>query len=137
MIINETPPRAPALHAPSSLRSRLGESCALLGGHRVSGWAIGPVRRPEAMDGYFFRALDLGCPSDASLARAQWRKNGFVKKGALTLAFSVPVSCLSFLPLPGSSVAEQVTVNHLVAGSIPARAAISSIWQEVTLHAGG
>ncbi len=26
--------------------------------------------------------------------------------------------------LPGSSVAEQVTVNHLVAGSIPARAAI-------------
>ena len=27
--------------------------------------------------------------------------------------------------LPGSSVAEQVTVNHLVAGSIPARAAIS------------
>ena len=27
-------------------------------------------------------------------------------------------------PLPGSSVAEQVTVNHLVAGSIPARAAI-------------
>ena len=26
-------------------------------------------------------------------------------------------------PLPGSSVAEQVTVNHLVAGSIPARAA--------------
>ena len=28
-------------------------------------------------------------------------------------------------PLPGSSVAEQVTVNHLVAGSIPARAAIS------------
>ena len=29
-------------------------------------------------------------------------------------------------PLPGSSVAEQVTVNHLVAGSIPARAAIST-----------
>jgi membrane-associated protease RseP (regulator of RpoE activity) len=28
--------------------------------------------------------------------------------------------------LPGSSVAEQVTVNHLVAGSIPARAAISA-----------
>ena len=28
--------------------------------------------------------------------------------------------------LPGSSVAEQVTVNHLVAGSIPARAAIST-----------
>ena len=27
-------------------------------------------------------------------------------------------------PLPGSSVAEQVTVNHLVAGSIPARAAM-------------
>src|ERR1035438_6924179 len=27
--------------------------------------------------------------------------------------------------LPGSSVAEQVTVNHLVAGSIPARAARS------------
>ena len=26
--------------------------------------------------------------------------------------------------MPGSSVAEQVTVNHLVAGSIPARAAI-------------
>lgn len=29
------------------------------------------------------------------------------------------------MSLPGSSVAEQVTVNHLVAGSIPARAAIS------------
>ena len=28
------------------------------------------------------------------------------------------------LSLPGSSVVEQVTVNHLVAGSIPARAAI-------------
>ena len=35
-------------------------------------------------------------------------------------------------PLPGSSVAEQVTVNHLVAGSIPARAAISSFCHEVT-----
>ena len=76
-------------------------------------------RSSDAEDGYSFRALHLGCPSDASLARAQWRKNGFVKKGALTLAFSVPVSCLSFLPLPGSSVAEQVTVNHLVVGSIP------------------
>gem|GEM_PF-4614052 len=28
------------------------------------------------------------------------------------------------LPLPGSSVAEQVTVNHLVVGSTPTRAAI-------------
>jgi hypothetical protein len=28
------------------------------------------------------------------------------------------------LPLPGSSVVEQVTVNHLVVGSIPTRAAI-------------
>jgi hypothetical protein len=27
------------------------------------------------------------------------------------------------LPLPGSSVVEQVTVNHLVVGSIPTRAA--------------
>ena len=35
--------------------------------------------------------------------------------------FSKP---LAQLCLPGSSVAEQVTVNHLVAGSIPARAAI-------------
>ena len=34
--------------------------------------------------------------------------------------------------LPGSSVAEQVTVNHLVAGSIPARAAIPSFCHEVT-----
>ena len=34
--------------------------------------------------------------------------------------------------MPGSSVAEQVTVNHLVAGSIPARAAISPKWPEVT-----
>ena len=69
MIINETPPRASALHAPSSLRSRLGESCALLGVHRASGWAIGPVRRPEAMDDYFFRALDLGCARGAC-----WRR---------------------------------------------------------------
>jgi hypothetical protein len=68
VIINETPPRAPALHDPSSLRSRLGEPCALLGGHRASGWAIGPVRRPEAMDGYFFRALDLGCARGGVLA---------------------------------------------------------------------
>ena len=28
--------------------------------------------------------------------------------------------------MPGSSVAEQVTVNHLVAGSIPARAAMKA-----------
>ena len=32
--------------------------------------------------------------------------------------------------LPGSSVAEQVTVNHLVAGSIPARAAMAITWPE-------
>ena len=32
-----------------------------------------------------------------------------------------------FVPLPGSSVVEQVTVNHLVAGSIPARAAILAL----------
>ena len=31
---------------------------------------------------------------------------------------------LNFLILPGSSVVEQVTVNHLAAGSNPARAAI-------------
>ena len=30
----------------------------------------------------------------------------------------------SFATLPGSSVVEQVTVNHLVVGSIPTRAAI-------------
>ena len=33
------------------------------------------------------------------------------------------------LPLPGSSVAEQVTVNHLVVGSTPTRAAIFSEWR--------
>ena len=46
-----------------------------------------------------------------------------------------PLFCLARVrrtPLPGSSVAEQVTVNHLVAGSIPARAAISSFCHEVT-----
>ena len=32
--------------------------------------------------------------------------------------------------LPGSSVAEQVTVNHLVVGSIPTRAAILSLARE-------
>ena len=32
------------------------------------------------------------------------------------------------LLLPGSSVAEQVTVNHLVEGSIPSRAAIYNEW---------
>jgi putative endonuclease len=32
----------------------------------------------------------------------------------------------SFATLPGSSVVEQVTVNHLVVGSIPTRAAIST-----------
>ena len=37
--------------------------------------------------------------------------------------------------LPGSSVAEQVTVNHLVAGSIPARAAKRVIGLGVTASA--
>lgn len=40
-----------------------------------------------------------------------------------------------YATLPGSSVAEQVTVNHLVAGSIPARAAISPECSEVTADA--
>ncbi len=30
--------------------------------------------------------------------------------------------------VPGSSAVEQVAVNHFVAGSIPARAAISGFW---------
>jgi hypothetical protein len=55
------------------------------------------------------------------------KTGGLASKGALTegpwLSFFVP----SWNVLPGSSVAEQVTVNHLVAGSIPARAAILEI----------
>lgn len=35
------------------------------------------------------------------------------------------ISLLTVLLLPGSSAVEQVTVNHLVGGSIPPRAAIS------------
>lgn len=52
------------------------------------------------------------------------------RKGALTrrrrvLFFTPSFTRLRVIAtLPGSSVAEQVTVNHLVAGSIPARAAI-------------
>ena len=42
-------------------------------------------------------------------------------------AIDKPGAVSSLRPfLPGSSVVEQVTVNHLVAGSIPARAAISN-----------
>ena len=48
------------------------------------------------------------------------------QNGALTPPFSPPVFPTLPHTLPGSSVAEQVTVNHLVAGSIPARAAIEA-----------
>ena len=43
----------------------------------------------------------------------------------LTQDKSLPIIHVSLL---GSSVAEQVTVNHLVAGSNPARAAISLLF---------
>ena len=44
--------------------------------------------------------------------------------------------------LPGSSVAEQVTVNHLVVGSTPTRAAIlaqqlTRCWAFLNLHSSG
>ena len=46
------------------------------------------------------------------------------QNGALTPPFAPPVFPTLPHTLPGSSVAEQVTVNHLVVGSIPTRAAI-------------
>ena len=45
------------------------------------------------------------------------------QNGALTPPFAPPVFPTLPHTLPGSSVAEQVTVNHLVVGSIPTRAA--------------
>ena len=45
------------------------------------------------------------------------------QNGALTPPFPPPVFPTLPHTLPGSSVAEQVTVNHLVVGSIPTRAA--------------
>jgi putative endonuclease len=65
---------------------------------------------------------------------------GTTPKRALTsrlraLFFTPPLHrnrCIA--TLPGSSVAEQVTVNHLVAGSIPARAAIRRAVQARLAH---
>ena len=53
-----------------------------------------------------------------NFARAEETQNG-----ALTPPFPPPVFPTLPHTLPGSSVAEQVTVNHLVVGSIPTRAA--------------
>jgi hypothetical protein len=49
----------------------------------------------------------------------------FLQETDVDKALSEPLFGRSLLgaTLPGSSVVEQVTVNHLVAGSIPARAA--------------
>ncbi len=55
-----------------------------------------------------------------------FRESDFCSNGALTRQMRVhvlPVPIGSKVSLPGSSVAEQVTVNHLVVGSIPTRAA--------------
>jgi hypothetical protein len=53
------------------------------------------------------------------LGKKTWvfEEKGIDKRGRETVL-------ATFHSLPGSSVAEQVTVNHLVVGSIPTRAAI-------------
>ena len=75
----------------------------------------------------------------ATKTLASWRFSPTLGKTGIDKVRSRPVFRPSFrlaeaseATLPGSSVAEQVTVNHLVAGSIPARAAISSFCHEVT-----
>jgi hypothetical protein len=77
-------------------------------------WFIGQVAIPAAM-------ANPGSLPSPPITSPDCRPVG---KGALTEGVQTLFFVASWNVLPGSSVAEQVTVNHLVAGSIPARAAI-------------
>ncbi len=78
-----------------------------LGGPWVGFWSVGPTE-PRRLKTGIDNAGRAGVFDTSSVGSCRWKM------------------------MPGSSVAEQVTVNHLVAGSIPARAAISPEWPGMT-----